>query len=461
MSRGARRTQPTVAPSTPHVLLHTGTLDCRNLGDLAMLQAAIDRLRQLWPAVDITVVTGDPAQLSRHCPGAVPMKVESFRAWTSDHYLVGSLDRHLPPAAGRRLIAMSRALRRRAPATAAALASVRMNLRAATANRSTSGSANTGGNAKAAPPFDAFRHALARTDLVFACGQGTLADAAITEAIGLLGFLECGTSLRKRTVVVGQGIGPIDNTQLRTRAAAVLPRVDFIGLRERRAGVPLLRALGVPDARVLATGDEAVERAYCARQPALGRDLGVNIRVATGARVDSSLLSELRPLLHRLARQHRATLVPLPISNHLDGTRDPDVLRELLRGFDALGDTSDCGDRIDTTDAILEQTARCRVVITGAYHAAVFALSQGIPTVCIARSPYVLDKMHGLADLFGQGCRVIELDAPNCLDALTAATSDVWDAADELRPSLLDAARTQVALGHEAYRRIGVLVRPH
>ncbi len=432
------------------MLLHTGTLDCRNLGDLAMLQTAIERLRQLWPAVDITVVTGDTAQLSRHCPGAVPMRVESFRAWTSDHYLVGSLDRHLPPAAGRRLIAMSRALRRRSPATAAALARVRMNLRA---------SAN--GNAKAAPPFDAFRHALARTDLVFACGQGTLADAAITEAIGLLGFLECGTSLRKHTVIVGQGIGPIDNTQLRTRAAAVLPRVDFIGIRERRAGVPLLRALGVPDARVLATGDEAVERAYCARQPALGRDLGLNIRVAAGARVDSSLLTELRPLLHRIARQHRATLVPLPISNHLDGTRDPDVLRELLRGFDALGDAADCGDRIDTTDAILEQTARCRVVITGAYHAAVFALSQGIPTVCIARSPYVLDKMHGLADLFGPGCRVIGLDAPNCLDALAAATSEVWDAAERLRPSLLDAARTQVALGHEAYRRIGALVRTH
>ncbi len=69
--------------------------------------------------------------------------------------------------------------------------------------------------------------------------------------------------------------------------------------------------------------------------------------------------------------------------------------------------------------------------------------------------------MHGLADLFGPGCRVIGLDAPNCLDALAAATSEVWDAAERLRPSLLDAARTQVALGHEAYRRIGALVRTH
>jgi polysaccharide pyruvyl transferase WcaK-like protein len=420
------------------VLMHTGTLDCRNVGDVAMLQAAVEGLRQLWPAVETMVVTADPAQLERHCPGTVPVQVAGFRAWTSDHYLVGGLDRHMPAAAGRQLVAMSRALRRRWPAAAAGLAGLRGTLRG---RRST--------------PLGTFRRALARADLVFACGQGTLADAGVTEAVGLLGFLECGASLGKRTALVGQGIGPLDNPQLRARAATVLGRVDFIGLRERRAGVPLLRSLAVPDSRVLATGDDAVEGAYRARPVSLGGGIGINIRVAAGAGVDSSLIADLRPLLHRVARTHRAALVPLPISNHADGTRDPAVIRELLRGYDG---ESDGGERLETPAAVIEQAARCRVVITGAYHAAVFALAQGIPTVCIAKSPYVLDKMRGLADLFGAGCAVIEPDARHGLDALAAAADDLWDAAEYVRPSLLEAARSQVALGHEGYRRVGALV---
>ena len=45
--------------------------------------------------------------------------------------------------------------------------------------------------------------------------------------------------------------------------------------------------------------------------------------------------------------------------------------------------------------------ARCRLVVTGSYHAALFALSMGVPAIGIATSRYYEDKFLGLADQFG------------------------------------------------------------
>ena len=58
---------------------------------------------------------------------------------------------------------------------------------------------------------------------------------------------------------------------------------------------------------------------------------------------------------------------------------------------------------------VFEQIGFCRVLITGSYHAGVFALAQGVPSICVAQSQYYVDKFVGLADQFGEGCRVIQL----------------------------------------------------
>ena len=54
--------------------------------------------------------------------------------------------------------------------------------------------------------------------------------------------------------------------------------------------------------------------------------------------------------------------------------------------------------------------------MTGAYHAAVFALAQGIPVVCLSNSPYYLAKFQGLEDLFGVGCTIVTLSEPDFAD---------------------------------------------
>jgi hypothetical protein len=90
----------------------------------------------------------------------------------------------------------------------------------------------------------------------------------------------------------------------------------------------------------------------------------------------------------------------------------------------------------------------------------VFALAQGIPVVALAASRYYLDKMHGLADQFGQGCEVVPLEpASRLASRLSEAMNSAWENADLLRPSLLARAAAQVASGRAAYERLAAIVR--
>jgi polysaccharide pyruvyl transferase WcaK-like protein len=93
-------------------------------------------------------------------------------------------------------------------------------------------------------------------------------------------------------------------------------------------------------------------------------------------------------------------------------------------------------------------------VVTGAYHAAVFALSQGIPVVGLGRSDYCMNKFEGLRDLFGAGCDIVHLDGNNLSERLTAAIDRAWNSAEAVRPALLESSRRQIAAGREAYRNV-------
>ena len=108
--------------------------------------------------------------------------------------------------------------------------------------------------------------------------------------------------------------------------------------------------------------------------------------------------------------------------------------------------------------ATIRHVGGCRLVVTGTFHTAVFALSQGIPAVGIARSPMYVDKFAALADQFGRGCRAIALTDANAMSELEAAVDDAWRQAPAWRPELLAAAERQIALGRAAYQRLYELV---
>jgi colanic acid/amylovoran biosynthesis protein len=110
---------------------------------------------------------------------------------------------------------------------------------------------------------------------------------------------------------------------------------------------------------------------------------------------------------------------------------------------------------------VCEAVARaggCRVVVAGSYHAAVFALAQGVPAVGVARSPYYATKMEGLRERFGGRFEVVRIGGRRFEDRLAAAVDAAWRTPPEERAALLAAAERQVEAGRAAYAKLVPIV---
>jgi colanic acid/amylovoran biosynthesis protein len=289
-------------------------------------------------------------------------------------------------------------------------------------------------------------------DLVVVVGAGLLTDEFALAALTVLELLEWTAARGAATAMMAQGIGPLSDPSLRAAAGRVLPRVGLICLREERAGGPILRSLGVPEDRVVTTGDDAIELAFAARCPVpSGSALGLSLRVARYSKVDEDQVETVGSVLGRLGDAHGAEIVPLPISGYVN-ERDAEVIARAI-GHDAGAV------RAPVTPAdVIERIHQCRVVVTGSYHAAVFALAQGIPAVGLAGSEYYVDKFLGLADQFDGHCSTVLLDAPDLALRLEEAVTDAWSSADELAPKLVAAAERQLRNAAIAMDRLAALV---
>jgi len=296
------------------------------------------------------------------------------------------------------------------------------------------------------------------SDLIVATGGGYITDSFIGFTSPKLDTLALSARLGKITVMLGQGIGPLIGKNSFDKANAVLPLMDLIALREKKAGLTLLHKMNVAAEKIIVTGDDAIELAFNARKVNLGNAIGVNIRIASYSNVDKGVVDLIRKIIQNFAASKNAQLLPIPIEHIHSSQRtnsDSNSIREILRGYN---DSSDGGASLDTPLKVIEQAGLCRLVVTGSYHAGVFALSQGIPVIGLAKSQYYVDKFEGLADQFLGGCIPILMHEESFTLELESSLHTLWDEAEQLRPQLLKAAQQQIESGYIAYRKVQKLV---
>jgi polysaccharide pyruvyl transferase WcaK-like protein len=157
--------------------------------------------------------------------------------------------------------------------------------------------------------------------------------------------------------------------------------------------------------------------------------------------------------LRDAAQTRRAPIIPIPISR-VPGEADIEAIAHLMDVNDNLPDSS----TLKTPEAVIRQVQKCRLVVTGSYHAGVFALANGIPTIGLAKSRYYIDKFMGLSTLFGPGCETVLLENQDFARNLKASIEKLWNAAERVRPLLLANAARQIALSRGAYDRISAAV---
>jgi colanic acid/amylovoran biosynthesis protein len=383
-----------------------------------MLQVAVGRLRESWPDASIGVITADAEELVRLVPG-----VDAIPA--SGRYEL--IDRG-PPLPSRRdhVLAAAEAI-----GTATATAERALGSRLGHDARDYLG-------------------ALAGADLLVVSGRGGICDAFHHESMHLLDEVEAACDMGLTVVMMGQGLGPIEDDHLRRRARDVLPRVRLLALREGRASRALAVELGVPADRLAVTGDDALEQVVSSGAPGRGRTgLGVNMRIAGYATVDDADVDRVGRVLRSAAGRLSAEFVGVPISTYPEEADAATI--ERLVGPTAAGE-------VGSVEEAIRQAGRCRVLVTGSYHAGLFALAQGVPVVGLARSGYYVDKLNGLAHQFGTGMTVLSLDDPDLERELDAAVTAWWEAPDEDLEALPALARKQVADSREAWGRVPSLI---
>lgn len=376
---------------------HSG-YELLNIGDIAMLQVCVSRLQNLWPNADIGVLTRSPERLEQYCPGAIAVAPDNRFSRRPERVSTSGGPRSEP----RRLL-----------------------------------------------------RTLRRADIVVSSGGGFLNDTFWKHGARVLTLMAIAQRLGKPTAVFSQGIGPLTHPVLGRLVKLTMPRLQVIGLREGLSGVPLLKARGVNQELIQVTGDDALLLATTMDRPRTGTAIGLNVRVAPYSEVDKGVANQVVTATSEAASRRGVTTLALPVSRYKDAS-DLDFIRTSSDGCEVNAAGHHSGD-VRSPAELTERAARCRVVVTGSYHAAVFGLAAGVPAVCITNSRYYDLKFEGLGDLFPGGCHIVR-PQPHFHRELSGAIDRAWETSESDRDQMHSAAQAQVAQADQIYARFKSLV---
>lgn len=421
------------------IVVDNGSHHLRNIGDVAMLQVCIARLRKLLPNAEFHVLTNAPELLERFCSGARAVSPVGRDNWSDAGVGLGLLKRRLPGAARRWVRDAEQWLKHTAPRLTTRWRQMR--------------DATPRDRVPVTRAMAEFVELICSADLVVASGGGYVTDGFEPMAGYILGTLRLAAALGKPTAMFSQGIGPARSPTLRRTLGSSVRRATMVAVREARCGRDLLISAGVPGGTIHVTGDDAVEPALQSARESPGANIGFNVRNAgAGANGEPSTLL-VAAAVTALARQRKTRISIVPISFH---GRESDLpsSRWVLQqaGGESLIDAAEVASAdIHSPAEVIRAASGCRLVVTGSYHAAVFALAQGIPAVCVAQSEYYQDKFAGLFDQFQTEPCLVNIHSPGWQDSLAPLLQRAWKEAERLRPALLAAAREQVTRGSAAY----------
>lgn len=417
---------------TRRILLDNSGYVLANLGDTAMLQVAIKRLREHLPDAEILVFTNSEEKLQKYCPGTIAISPTTREKWLSAK-LAPIPVRIVPKPLRNRIRKSERTFKLRAPV----IANIMMRI----TSRLVYGKESDG---------QAFFERIRAVDIVLASGGGYITDSFPSHAKNVLSTLLIAQRMGIPTAMFGQGIGPLKNQEVIALAKKTFPNLKALGVREGLESVSIAKEFGVPDERIWVTGDDAIEIAINSIDHTIERNcIGVNIRLASYAGNLDLELTRIGKAIEQIASCEKTPIIPIPI--HIgDSNRDLSSTQKMCSI-----DKSEIiiAESISTPEALIHQISRCRVVVTGSYHAAVFALAQGIPVVAIVGSDYYRAKFQGLANQFEIGCKIVSIDSVNLIESLQNSIVKTLAFPEKETTKLIEKAKEQVELSRTAWKR--------
>lgn len=417
-----------------NILIENSGYHLHNLGDVAMLQTADQLLGQAYPRGIRRIFTTAPDRLNKFCPEAKAINARGQSAWLAAKCF--PVPQRLLPGRLRSLVYdREKAFKFAAPERA--LKQIKRKRHASVQQRS---------------EIEAWLEAMEQADVVLATGGGYFTDAFAQHLEGILHSMRWAQVKGKPTAFLGQGLGPLFRPRLKKQAAAVLRDSQLVSLRENASAAEFAHSCDLSSTRWKLTGDDAFYllrkfRMECA-QPAIPWEersgIGLNIRVAPYSEVGRSALEGISKALHHVRAQLQNTWIPLPIDLSSE-TGDEVAIRRCVEAAAIAAHYQ----TPDSPEALWQLARTCRVVITGSYHAAVFALSLGIPVISLAANSYYRAKFCGLQSFFPEGLRMVNSTTTELKNSLLTEVRRAWQLSEDKRRQIAENA-SQIAASVEA-----------
>jgi len=417
----------------PKILIDNSGYKLRNMGDIAMLVVAVQRICMMYPNADLHVFTSDVDRLKKFLPNVKPVTFEGRHTWEMTWNIFGGFHKLIPQQFHNSLLRLEQNIKINRPFLTKRWITFRL--------------ARKGHDLSV---MNQYLELIENADMVIATGGGYITDPFQGHAIQLMQTLALARQQGKPIVLLGQGLGPAVSPYLLYWAEKIFPKLSLLTIREQKNSLPFALQAGAEKDRIQVTGDDAVILVNNFTPESLGRCIGINLRVAAYSGVQQEQLDVIRNIFTQARDELDAKLLPVPISFH-DEDSDLASLKVLLgeENIDAS---------LDDLEDVIKQVGRCRVVVTGSYHAGVFALSQGISVVGVANSDYYRHKFEGLADQFGGGCFIVDMEKDKFALQLLRAIKSAWDNAESERERLLIAASEQIHKADSAYLELKKII---
>ncbi len=421
------------------ILVENSGYHLRNLGDVAMLLAACRLMHAHMPSGQVRIVTTEPERLKRLCPDAEPILPAGQSAWLAAKYF---------PFPGR-------ILGRRVHEWIYEQEKVFKFSHPERVLNQLKGRSDF--DDRHAAKVAAWLSAIDEADAVIATGGGYFTDAFTLQLDGILHTLRWAQVKGKPTAFMGQGLGPLESGYLRKQAASVLNAATIVTLREEPSARELAKVCELPFERWRVTGDDAFyllstlmrggksgPMAWSKRSA-----IGINVRVAAYSNLGAAACQRLTRAIASIQKRFGCDWMPLPVDLCAETGDEVQVLRCMPANA-----VNRAYDKPDTPQDLWNLVQHCRLVITGSYHAAVFALSAGIPVIGLAANAYYQAKFAGLKEFFGDGVRIVASDREDLERELMTAVEWVWECAEPTRSGIANEAQKIADAVEAAYANL-------
>ena len=218
--------------------------------------------------------------------------------------------------------------------------------------------------------------AMRRSEVLIFGGGSLLQD--VTSAKSLIYYLTllrvarlCGC----KTMLYGNGIGPLRTPRSRRTTARVLRHVDVMTLRDPDS-MRLLHTLGVPDSRVTLTADEVFTAVQdpLPRLPNLPKKPYLAVSLRSWPKNDAQFEDKLAKTLDNVAIKYDLPVLFVPFQKKADTAICSEVARKMKANVSLFeGDSAE----------VLSAITNARAALGMRLHALIFAAAAGVPSVGI------------------------------------------------------------------------------